>query len=488
MLGVATVALFLAGVIAALVGQSIVGQQTRTEMARQTQAIEALLGERLAEDVDSSRLLSAVLHDERDVPSAIDGTAGRARGLFQLLASARRLFGSPLVDIAFVNVDGSVEFLIESTGSALAERLSAQSVLDGQDQFVQIPSSEVAGNVPFLVHARPIPVAGLENAPVRMAIVVARQSAFIDFAQVIRGMIFALGVAALLSALFSRLLARRITRRLDGLADAATALATGDVTARAPVEGDDEVTGVARSFNEMATQLEDLHLREREFLMSVGHDLRTPLTTIAGYAEVLEEGDLAPEETDRIAGVLATETSRLRRLVEDLMLLARLEAREFTLDLEDVDVAEHVRELVDGFGPRAEQARVRLDLEVESAGVARTDPDRVDQILGNLIENALRYSPEAGSVQVRVRPVEGEVELSVSDTGSGIDPADLPRVFEKFYVARHYRRIRPEGSGLGLSIVKQLVDALGGRVAVTSDVNEGTTVWVRLPKVAPPPS
>ena len=301
-------------------------------------------------------------------------------------------------------------------------------------------------------------------------------------------MIFALGVAALLSALFSRLLARRITRRLDGLADAATALATGDVTARAPVEGDDEVTGVARSFNEMATQLEDLHLREREFLMSVGHDLRTPLTTIAGYAEVLEEGDLAPEETDRIAGVLATETSRLRRLVEDLMLLARLEAREFTLDLEDVDVAEHVRELVDGFGPRAEQARVRLDLEVESAGVARTDPDRVDQILGNLIENALRYSPEAGSVQVRVRPVEGEVELSVSDTGSGIDPADLPRVFEKFYVARHYRRIRPEGSGLGLSIVKQLVDALGGRVAVTSDVNEGTTVWVRLPKVAPPPS
>ena len=174
MLGVATVALFLAGVIAALVGQSIVGQQTRTEMARQAQAIEALLGERLAEDVDSSRLLSAVLHDERDVPSAIDGTAGRARGLFQLLASARRLFGSPLVDIAFVNVDGSVEFLTESTGSALAERLSAQSVLDGQDQFVQIPSSEVAGNVPFLVHARPIPVAGLENAPVRMAIVVAR--------------------------------------------------------------------------------------------------------------------------------------------------------------------------------------------------------------------------------------------------------------------------------------------------------------------------
>jgi two-component system sensor histidine kinase BaeS len=294
-------------------------------------------------------------------------------------------------------------------------------------------------------------------------------------------LILAFSIATLLSVVASRLLARRITRRLDGLADAAAALASGDGSARAPVDGDDEVTGVSHSFNAMANQLEDLATREREFLMSVGHDLRTPLTTIAGYAEVLEDGDLDSSETDRIAGVLATETSRLRRLVEDLMLLAGLEAREFTLEMESVDVSAHVREVVAGFEPRAEEARVALLTEIESTGFTNTDVDRIAQILGNLVENALRYSPEAGSVTVGVRRTGAEVEISVADTGSGIDPNDLDRVFEKFYVARHYRRVRPEGSGLGLSIVKQLVDALGGRAVVTSDVSKGTTVWVRLP-------
>lgn len=163
------------------------------------------------------------------------------------------------------------------------------------------------------------------------------------------------------------------------------------------------------------------------------------------------------------------------------MLLARLEAREFTLDIEPVDVGAHTRELVDGFRPRAEALRVRLESDIEPTGLVETDADRLGQIVGNLMENALRYSPEAGAVTVRVRRVAEEVELAVADTGSGIDAADLPRVFDKFYVARRYRRLRPEGSGLGLSIVKELVDAMGGRVAVTSDPNEGTTVWVRLP-------
>ena len=219
--------------------------------------------------------------------------------------------------------------------------------------------------------------------------------------------------------------------------------------------------------------------------MSVGHDLRTPLTTIAGYAEVLEEGNLAPAETDRIAGVLATETSRLRRLVEDLMLLARLEAREFTIDVEEVDVGAHVTELIEAYVPRAEAAHVSLEIDITSTGLIRTDPDRVAQILGNLVENALRYSPEASTVTVRVHPASDDVELSVADMGSGIDPADLPNAFEKFYVARHYRRVRPEGSGLGLSIVKQLVDSLGGRVIVTSDLDHGTTFRVRLPSTSP---
>ncbi len=479
MLAVATVALFIAAAIAALIGQNIVGGQTRSEMSRQAQAVEGLLGERLSEDNDSARVLGQVLEGVRRVPAFQE--APRARGLFQTIEAARRLFGSPLVDLAFIDSDGTVSFLTPTTTEALAGLLDVERLRAGEGQFVTVSAEDSGGNLPFLVHARPVQIDGLDGASVQMAVVVGRRTAVIELDQVARGMVLAFAVAVLLSAVFSRLLARRVTRRLDGLADAAAALATGDVSARAPVRGTDEVADVARAFNDMAAQLEDLSVREREFLLSVGHDLRTPLTTIAGYAEVLEEGSLDDAETHRIAGVLAVETARLRRLVEDLMLLARLEAREFTLDIEPVDVGAHTRELVDGFRPRAEALRVRLESDIEPTGLVETDADRLGQIVGNLMENALRYSPEAGAVTVRVRRVAEEVELAVADTGSGIDAADLPRVFDKFYVARRYRRLRPEGSGLGLSIVKELVDAMGGRVAVTSDPNEGTTVWVRLP-------
>ena len=346
MLGVATVTLLLAGLVATVVGQNIVGRQTRAEIARQAEAVESLLEERLADDVDSAHALAAVLSGERALASIADADPGRARSLFQIVASARRLFGSPLVDLVFVRADGTINYFTNSNPD-FEHRFSPEQVLAGESQYVTIPADSVEGHLPILVHVRPVIVSGFEESPVRLAVVVARQSPFIEVSQVIRGLIVTFLITILLSALFSRLLTTRITRRLDGLADAATALALGDVSARAPVEGDDEVTGVARAFNDMAQQLEDLSVRERQFLLSVGHDLRTPLTTIAGYAEVLEDGDLDQAETDRIAGVLATETSRLRRLVEDLMLLARLEAREFTLDLEDVDVSEHVRELVD---------------------------------------------------------------------------------------------------------------------------------------------
>ena len=295
MLGVASVALLIAGIVAALVGQSIVGRQVRIEMERQAAAIENLLGERLAEDPEAARLVISSLEGEREVAAVREGTGGRGRVLFQLMGAARRLFGSPLVDLAFADAaEGSIRYLTPSIEVSLGTHLESEAITRGRGQFVTIPASEVEGDLPFLVHVRPVTITGHEHAPVRMAIVVARQSTFIDVGQVLRGMFIAFTVATLLSAGFSRLLAHRVTRRLDGLAEAANALANGDVSARAPVEGDDEVTGVARSFNAMASQLQDLAIREREFLMSVGYDLRTPLTTIAGYAEVLEEGDLAP--------------------------------------------------------------------------------------------------------------------------------------------------------------------------------------------------
>jgi two-component system sensor histidine kinase BaeS len=300
-------------------------------------------------------------------------------------------------------------------------------------------------------------------------------------------MLWALGLGVLLAAVLAGSLSRFLARRLEGLGSAARRLADGDHAARVTVEGDDEITQVAVAFNDMADQMEESRRREREFLVSVGHDLRTPLTTIGGYAEAMDEGVVPAEDLSRVADVLRRESDRLRRLVEDLMLLSRIEAREFTLRPEPVDLAGHLGGVVDSFRVRAEAAGVDLQCELPTLTRVTVDPDRVAQVVGNLLENALRYTPEGGRVTLTLAEVDGYVRISVADTGPGIDAADLPRIFERLYVAQRYRPVRPEGSGLGLSIVHQLTAAMGGHTEVESESGRGTTVSVVLPP-APPPS
>jgi signal transduction histidine kinase len=179
------------------------------------------------------------------------------------------------------------------------------------------------------------------------------------------------------------------------------------------------------------------------------------------------------------------QTDRLSRLIEDLMMLARLEAREFSWRPEDVDLAAHLREIAHAQQTRATAMRVGLTTEIEDVGIVQVDPDRVSQIAGNLIDNALRYTPEGGTVGLGLHRNAEWVALSVSDTGPGIDKEDVEHVFERLYVAQRYRPIRPEGSGLGLSIVKELVDAIEGEITVESEVGRGTVVTVRLRSALP---
>jgi signal transduction histidine kinase len=184
----------------------------------------------------------------------------------------------------------------------------------------------------------------------------------------------------------------------------------------------------------------------------------------------------------RVGEVLHRQTDRLSRLVEDLMMLARLEAREFTLRPEIVELGAHIDGLVEAHRQRAEGMEVELVATLDEVGDVVIDPDRVDQILGNLIENALRYTPAGGSVTVTLQGGDEWVSLGVADTGAGIEADDVPRVFERLYVAQRYQPVRPEGSGLGLSIVKELTEALGGWVEFVSAPDLGTTVTVRLPR------
>jgi two-component system sensor histidine kinase BaeS len=275
------------------------------------------------------------------------------------------------------------------------------------------------------------------------------------------------GIAAVLSFL----VARSIVRPLRRVAAATRALAADERHEPLAREGTTELAALADAFNQMAEQLAASREAERDFLLSVSHELKTPLTAIRGYAEGLAEGAFEPDEAAR---VITTEGERLERLVRDLLDLARMNRAEFSVRAEPVDVAEVAREAV-----RRHAAKARdLGVELAAAGEeswAVGDADRILQIASNLVENALRETPPGGAVAVSA---DG-ADLVVADTGPGIAPEDLPRAFERFYLYDKVGRDRPVGSGLGLAIVKQLATAMGGSVRVESGAS-GTAFTVSL--------
>ena len=297
-------------------------------------------------------------------------------------------------------------------------------------------------------------------------------------------LLFAVGSGVVLSIGLGLWFARSLSRRLGDIETMAQRVGAGDLTARTSVAGQDEIGNVGAAFNAMATQLDDMRERERAFLMSVGHDLRTPLTTIRGYAESLEAGAIDAEQLPKAASALERQTRQLSRLVEDVALLARLESRQFTLRPEPVDLSGLAAGLCADVSERAAQLDLSLSYDDVDVGWRMVDPDRFSQLLTNLTENALRYTPKGGSISVSVSGSVDGVSLRVSNTGPGIDRADLPFVFDRSFVADRYKAMRPEGSGLGLAIVAELTSAMGGTAGCASEPEGFTVFTVDIP-VAP---
>jgi two-component system sensor histidine kinase BaeS len=285
-------------------------------------------------------------------------------------------------------------------------------------------------------------------------------------------------VGAAFAAVLSYVLARSIARPIARAAAAARALADEGVQAPLAEEGPRELVALARAFNETAAQLAASREAERNFLLSVSHELKTPLTAIRGYAEGLAEGAFPPDEAER---VILLEARRLERLVRDLLDLARMKRSEFAVGVEAVDLAEVARDAVARHEAAAREFGVTLVAEGEDAW-GEADQDRMLQIASNLVENALRETPRDGSVTVRAEPGR----LVVADTGPGLEPADIPRAFDRFFLYDKYGRERPVGSGLGLAIVRELAVAMGGDVHVESEPGAGATFVVSLRPVAAP--
>jgi two-component system OmpR family sensor kinase len=277
-----------------------------------------------------------------------------------------------------------------------------------------------------------------------------------------RGLLVAGLAAILLAAAAAILLARAIARPVRRVAEAARSLAAEGSPEPVPVEGPTELATLAESFNDMAEKLARARAAERDFLLSVSHELKTPLTAIRGYAEGAAEGALDATEA---ATTISREARRLERLVQDLLELARMNRSEFAVHSETIDLAAVAREAVRRYEPQARAFGIELEAHANGGAPALGDADRMLQVVSNLVENALRVTPAGGRVCIAVEPGE----LRVEDTGPGLNPNELPRAFERFFLYSRYGAERKVGTGLGLAIVRQLTERMGGRVSVESE-------------------
>ncbi|MGH9019134.1 MAG: sensor histidine kinase [Acidimicrobiales bacterium] len=296
------------------------------------------------------------------------------------------------------------------------------------------------------------------------------------------------GAALLVAAGVAFGLARRMSAPLVRAVATTRTLAGGDLAARMPVHGGDypELTELADAINTMGDSLSRARDLERQFLLSVSHELRTPLTSIIGYADAIADG--ATDDATGAAGVIASEARRLGRLLQDLLDLARLDARRFSFDVHRVDCADVVARTAAGFRPEAETLGLELVTAVAPGSVlaADVDPDRLGQVVANLTENAFKHA--RSRVIVGAGVVGSSIAVWVLDDGPGISARDLPHVFERHFTSDRAGAGRP-GSGLGLAIVSELAAAMKGAVTAESPVMDGggtrMTLWLRPPIPGP---
>jgi signal transduction histidine kinase len=286
-------------------------------------------------------------------------------------------------------------------------------------------------------------------------------------------------VGASLAALAALLLSRAVARPVRRVLEASRRLARGLAPSPVPVEGPNELRALATSFNEMAEQLRKARDAERSFLLSVSHELKTPLTAIRGYAEALDDEAVTVDEA---VETIRLESARLERLVHDLLDLARMNKAEFSIRSEPIDLGDAAREVYRRYEQHARAFDVRLEVEADEVAPAQGDSDRILQVVSNLVENALRLTPAGGVVRVVAEPRR----LTVVDTGPGLRPDELPRAFERFFLYSRYGNERPVGTGLGLAIVKQLAEGMGGSVEVESEPGRQTRFRVTLPPATAP--
>ena len=294
-----------------------------------------------------------------------------------------------------------------------------------------------------------------------------------------RALLYAAAGSTALALILGIILARTLTRPLRAMTVAIQAMAAGDLKQTVRVSSTDELGTLAAAFNHMSADLDTLTRSRRQMTADIAHDLRTPLTVIGGYVESMRDGVLKP--TPERLGIVGGEVLLLQRLVSDLAMLAQAEGGEMRLNREKLDPAGLLRTMARTYQPLAEKQGITMAVEAgPNLPQIDADPDRLTQVFGNLVTNALRHTPVGGTITFGAAAAGKSIGLLVSDTGEGIAPEDLPRVFDRFYRGDRARTTHGE-SGLGLAIAKSIIEMHGGTIAAESRPGQGTTMRVTLP-------
>ena len=444
--------------------------------------------------------------------SVLDSDAVPSRQLQALAPANRRNLGLDVLEPVVLSADGQIVALGRGRGSRGTSPVAGLQV--SSDQIARLDAGET------VLISRPGQVIGLlalpdeefaqVGGPGNRAALLAAQPVTAVPGQTVAWFVSSSIVVLVGALLAGILLARRLVTPIRDIQGATAAIAAGHLTTRVEVGGDDELAELGRSVNAMAADLERSRALDQQFLLSVSHDLRTPLTAISGYAEALRDG--AVDDPVGAGEVIGNHAARLDRLVRDLLDLAKLDANRFQLDLRPVDLRVVVGRTAAGLAPEASRHGIRIDhrpvgseraegdhREVatpEGGGEDATrrpvmvvaDADRLAQAVGNVIDNAITFADQVVTVEVETR-TEGDQRLAVvtiGDDGPGFAPDDLPFVFDRLYTGRARPRRAENPTGLGLAIVRELVGALGGAVRAGAHRSGGASIELTLPLATAP--
>jgi signal transduction histidine kinase len=437
------------GIQGSLQGMQGMGRQTALE-----QAVISLL----PEEASARDVRALIVSQAGQVDFDSDGTFAAGATMIQtervaLIQTARPRM-SLLVRGRFRNPDGSEWLFV------------AQPITRG--------AAQMQPDTLYVMVAAPVP-----RATLRQVIRTFGNTFFVPLIEAgLIGLVIAVGLSVLIAG--------SVARPLQRISQAARQIAQGDYRQRVSARGPREVRALAESFNEMVGRVAATQQVQRDFLANVSHDLRTPLTSIQGFSQAIAEGVASdPQSAQHAAQIIHDEAARLHRMVESLLDLARIEAGELNMLRSAVAPSDLLHGIGQSISVKMQEKGLHFEQDIP-ADLPRIagDGDRLAQVFTNLLDNAIEHTPSGGTVSLRAHTAPNGLSVAVQDTGEGIPPGDLPRIFERFYqVDKSRRNDRRSGMGLGLAIVRQIIEAHGGTIQVASQIGQGSqfTVWLPLP-------